>query len=71
MLECDFCGCYSPKPGRGWVAYLGDERVTMDEPGVLIYCPPCAAAVFGFRPDVAAEYICFWQLQLPASDDES
>jgi hypothetical protein len=43
----------------------------MSQPGVLIYCPPCAAAVFGFRPDVAAEYICFWQLQLPASDDES
>jgi hypothetical protein len=21
MLECDFCGCYSEKPGKGWVAY--------------------------------------------------
>lgn len=71
MLECDFCGCYSPKPGRGWLAYLGDEQVRLDEPTVLIYCPPCAASVFGHRPDIAAEYDCIWEPQPPASGDES
>ena len=29
----------------------------------LVYCPPCAAAVFGHRPDVAAEYVCIWEPQ--------
>ena len=50
---------------------LVGEQVGIDEPGVLIYCPPCAAAVFGLGPDVAAEYICIWEPEPPARDDES
>jgi hypothetical protein len=55
MLECDFCGCYSPKPEKGWMAY---EYASIDEPSVLMYCPTCAAAAFGHRPDLAAEHVC-------------
>ena len=72
MLECDFCGCYTPKPGKGWVAYLGGggEPARIDESGVVIYCPPCAAAFFGFRPDVAARYICIFDPPPSESDDD-
>ena len=48
MLECDFCACYSPD-GKGWVAYPGEEYAGIDELGVLAFCPPCAAVVFGYR----------------------
>ena len=34
MLECDFCGCYTPKPGKGWVAYLEGEPTRIDEQAV-------------------------------------
>ena len=60
MLECDFCGCYAPKPGRGWVAYREKDDAS-DEQAVMVYCPPCAAAVFGHRPDLAATYVCIWK----------
>ena len=48
MLECDFCGCYSPRPGRGWVAYPEKDDATIDEPG----CPGLLPAVrrCGVRP---------------------
>ena len=71
MLECDFCGCYSPKPEKGWVAYPGEEHAAIDGPGVLVFCPTCAAAVFGYRPDAAAEHVCIWKPQPPANVDES
>ena len=58
--ECDFCGCYSPKPGKGWVAYPEKDDAS-DEQAVLIYCPPCAFAVFGRRPVLAATYVCIWK----------
>ena len=61
MLECDFCGCYSPEPGKGWVAFPKEDHAGKDEPAVLVYCPPCAAAVFGHRPDVAADHVCIWK----------
>jgi len=70
MLECDFCGCYTPKPGKGWAAYLEGEPSRIDEPGVVIYCPPCAAAFFGFRPDVAARYVCIFDPPPSASDED-
>ena len=44
MIECDFCGCHTPKPGKGLAALLNGEPARIDEPGVLIYFPPCAAA---------------------------
>ena len=55
MRECDFCGCYSPQHERGWVAYPGEDDAVM--PGVLIFCPPCAAAVFGYPLDAAVEHV--------------
>ena len=60
MLECDFCGCYSPEPGKGWVAYPQKDYAS-DEQAVLIYCPKCAGAEFGIRPDLAADYVCIWK----------
>ena len=67
MLECDFCGCYSPD-GKGWVAYPGEEYAGIDEPDVLVYCPPCAAVVFGYRTDVAAEYVCTFESPSPPTE---
>ena len=61
MLECDFCGCYSPEPTKGWVAFPNEDHAGKEEPGVLLYCPPCAAAEFGHRPDVAARYVCVFE----------
>ena len=31
-----------------------------DPPAIALYCPPCAASEFGYRPDVAANYVCAW-----------
>jgi hypothetical protein len=70
-LECDFCGCYAPKPRRGWVAHYRDDPKGIDEPRIAIFCPPCAAAEYGFRPDVAATYECIFEPQPPTSDDTS
>ena len=59
MLDCDFCGCYAPEPAKGWTAVLRNEGA--DRPWVAIFCPPCAAAEFGYRPNVAAEYVCTFE----------
>jgi len=61
MLECDFCGCYSPHHEKGWVAYPGEDDAALDVQGVLSFCPPCAAAVFGYRLDAATEHVCEWR----------
>ena len=61
MLECDFCGCHTEKPGKGWAAYRADDRVESEAPFVAVYCPPCAASQFGHRPDLAAEYVCVFE----------
>ncbi len=37
-------------------------------PHAVVYCPPCAAAEFGYRSDVAENYVCAWD-PLPAHDD--
>ena len=50
MLECDFCGCYSPKPGKGWFAVRRYDPEGIDGVSVAVFCPPCAAAEFGHRP---------------------
>ena len=70
MLECDFCGCYSPKPGKGWVAHPRGEDAGNDESGVLVYCPPCAAAVFNYPLAAAAGHVCVWKPQ-PQPDPET
>jgi hypothetical protein len=56
VLYCVECGCCS-ELGRGWVATRCDDP----DPDIALYCPPCAAAEFGFRPDVAANYVCAWE----------
>ena len=68
MLECDFCGCYSPDPTEGWVAFPKEDYAGIDEPMCVVYCPRCAAAEYGHRPDVAAEYVCIWEPQPSPSE---
>ena len=62
MLYCVECGCCS-ELGIGWVAMRCDdpEPDVGDEPELALYCPPCAAAEFGYRPDVAERYVCAWE----------
>ena len=47
MLECNLCGCYVAKPGKGWVAYHADDSDGTDELRGAVFCPPCAAASGG------------------------
>ncbi len=61
MLECDFCGCFSHSPGKGWAAYRRADPDGIAEPRIAVYCPPCAAAEFGLRPDVAASHVCMFE----------
>lgn len=68
MLYCIECGCCSGELGKGWVAFRGDDAdlERNDSPEVAIYCPQCAATGFGYRPEVAAKYVCAWE---PASPE--
>ncbi len=63
MLYCAECGCCSGELGKGWVAFRCDDPDPdeHDEPAIVVHCPPCAAAEFGYRPDVAASYVCAWE----------
>lgn len=64
MLYCIECGCCSGELGQGWVAFRCDDPDPDEgdnEPAVALYCPPCAAAEFGYRPDLAADYVCAWE----------
>ena len=69
MLQCDFCGCSSPKYENGWVAHPDDD--VSGAPGILLDRPPCAFAVLGYSLDAAVEHICFFPPQAPTSGDES
>jgi hypothetical protein len=60
VLYCEECGCRSGELGKGWVAYACHDPDGLDEPLIVVYCPPCAAAEFEYRPDAAAEYVCEW-----------
>jgi hypothetical protein len=61
VLYCEECGCRSER-GKGWVANVAyDPDDSDDPPCVAVYCPPCAARYFGYRPDVAATYVCTWE----------
>ena len=64
MLECIECGCCSGELGQGWVAYRCDDPDPDEgdnEPAIALYCPPCAAAEFGYRPDIAETYVRVWE----------
>lgn len=69
VLYCEECGCCSGELGKSWVAYMCDDPDGADEPRIVVYCPPCAAAEFGYRPDIAANYVCAWEpLPIQASE---
>ena len=61
MLYCEECGCCSGELGTGWTAWLCTDPDGIDEPSIVVYCPPCAFEEFGYRPDVAATYVCGWE----------
>jgi hypothetical protein len=64
MLYCVECGCCSGELGRGWVAFRCDDPDPDEgdlEPEIALYCPPCAAGEFGYRPEAAATYVCAWE----------
>ncbi len=49
MLFCERCGC-SGEPGMGWLSVVRADIAPTQRTGwMLEYCPPCAAAVFGYR----------------------
>ena len=68
MLECDFCGCYSAKPGKGWAAVRRYDPEGTEGLVVAIFCPPCAAAELGHRPEAAADHVCIWK---PLASDKN
>jgi hypothetical protein len=61
MLYCMKCGCCSGELGKGWAAFRCDDPDENDPPALAVYCPVCAAAEFGYRPDVAATYVRGWE----------
>ena len=64
MLERIECGCCSGELGQGWVAYRCDDPDPDEgdkEPAIALYCPPGAAAEFGYRPDIAETYVRVWE----------
>lgn len=67
MLYCEECGCCS-EFGKGWIANNVPYDPEDGEPAcVAVYCPPCAARHFNYRPDGAATYVCTWEPQ-PGSE---
>ena len=57
---CEECGCCSAD-GRGWIAQIAFDPEDGEPPKVIVFCPPCAASEFGYRPDVAGRYVCAWE----------
>ena len=71
MLQCEQCGC-SGELGMGWVSFVrADADEGDDTPWSGEYCPPCAAARFGYRPDVAENYVCVWEPVSDVADDRT
>jgi hypothetical protein len=65
-LHCEHCGC-SGKLGTGRVTFVrSDFDEIGDKPWFGEYCPPCAAALFGYRPEAAENYVCIWDTVLPS-----
>jgi hypothetical protein len=56
----------------GWVSFVrADADEGDDTPWSGEYCPPCAAARFGYRPDVAEKYVCVWEPVSDVADDRT
>jgi hypothetical protein len=67
VLYCEECGCCSDT-GRGWIGQIAFDPEDGEPPKVIVFCPPCAASEFEYRPDVAADYACDWD-PLPSDTD--
>jgi hypothetical protein len=52
-LFCEECGCVSGD-GRGWIGQIAFDPEDGLPPNVVVFCLPCAASEFGYRPDIAA-----------------
>jgi predicted nucleic-acid-binding Zn-ribbon protein len=57
VLICEKCGCASFELGRGWAAFVVDYPDDPDPTAIVVYCPVCATAEFGHRPEAAEEYL--------------
>jgi hypothetical protein len=53
-LFCEECGCVSGD-GRGWIGQIAFDPEDGLPPNVVVFCLPCAASEFGYRPDIAAQ----------------
>lgn len=60
MLVCEQCGC-SGELGMGWVSFVRGDLDEVEAAWTGAFCPPCAAARFGHRPDLAEHYVCVWE----------
>lgn len=70
VLYREECGCCSGELGAGWTAFVCDDPDEIEEPRIAVYCPPCAAAEFVYRPDIAANYVSAWE-PLPSEATET
>ena len=68
-LYCVECGCCSGELGKGWVAFRCDDPDDGRGPEIAIWCPVCAGAEFGYRPDIAATYVRGWEPLPSATTD--
>jgi hypothetical protein len=57
MLESEECGCVSGELGRGWAAFVADDPDDPEPPPIIVYCPVCAAAEFGHRPEASEDHV--------------
>jgi hypothetical protein len=72
VLFCIECGCCSGELGKGWAAFRckdPDTAKSDTSSAIAIYCPVCAAAEFGFRPEAAANYVRGWEPRSSAGDN--
>ena len=60
VLRCEACGCVSVD-GSGWVGKTAFDPDEDAAPSAVVYCPPCAATEFGYRPEQAGGYVCVWE----------
>ena len=50
-----------PQSRQGVGRLPPEDADGFDESGVRVYCPACANAWFGHRPEAAAKHVCIWK----------
>jgi hypothetical protein len=60
MQRCQECGGTRGELGKGSDAYASEHPDGIENPCIIVYCPPCAAAEFGDRPAAAENDVCAW-----------